>query len=354
MAKLGFILTTDYEIFGNGTGSVERCMLEPTRKMVTILEKYNAPLTIFLDVCEYWAFEAEYEKGNLKEDRAGKIRQQLQELISRGHDVQLHAHPQWLDYKLVEDGWLLNFNYWRTSSLPFSNNINQHLSLNNLFNKGKVTLEEIVKPVNPKYKCNVFRAGAWSIQPEEEVLKALLENNFAVDSSVAKGMKFGDDFTFYDFTQAPDLPSWKITERVDKQDAKGVLTEIPIFTAQVPLLKRLQFLNQRRNNKHLLKPEGCEGTAIATKGKSKFDKIRELLLKSRSMFNFSDAVSSEEMIYFANKALRKYSGANKLIPIVAISHPKTFANEKELEKFMEWAAKNEEIKFTNYQEFIDE
>ncbi len=352
MAKLGLILTTDYEIFGNGTGCVEKCMLEPTERMAGILEKYKVPLTVFLDVCEYWAFDAEFKKGNLKEDWAGKIRTQLKQLISRGHDVQLHFHPQWLNYKYENEKWILNFEYWRTGLLPYEST--KGIGLKELFKRGKDTLEEIGQQVNSKYECNIFRAGAWSIQPEAYVLKAMKGNGFLLDSSVATGLRYKDSYTYYDFVKAPDLPMWRINDMVNENTPKGDIKEIPIFTAPVSLYKKLNFLRLRKSKGLAIKPTGCEGSALAIAGKGKLEKVFSLLKNSRSMFNFSDAVSSEEMIYFAQHALERYKHSEKLTPIVAISHPKTFANEKELEKFLDWASERKEIEFVKYQAFLND
>ena len=51
------LVTIDYELFGNGTGDLIKSVIEPTNAILDICEKYNAKLTIFFDVCEYWAFQ---------------------------------------------------------------------------------------------------------------------------------------------------------------------------------------------------------------------------------------------------------------------------------------------------------
>ena len=101
MTKLSFIITADYEIFGNGLGCVKKCMVEPTERMLEICDKYDATLTLFVDVCEYWAFKKAADEVILYSEELPHIliEQQLQDAIKRGHDVQLHFHPQWLDAK---------------------------------------------------------------------------------------------------------------------------------------------------------------------------------------------------------------------------------------------------------------
>lgn len=352
MGKLGLIFTTDYEIFGNGTGDIESCMLKPAAKMARILEDYGAPLTVFLDVCEYWAFQKEYEEGNLEIDWAGRIGEQLREMLQRGHDVQLHFHPQWLNYTCAEGGWQLDYDLWRIGKLKYDDPDHPERSLKNLFPKGKKSLEDMLRPVKASYECNSFRAGAWSMQPESEVLKAMRESGFKLDSTVAPEMQFEDDFTFYDFRNAPDAACWRIKDDLRTPHKDGLL-EVPIFTCHVPLHQKLKFLWLKKKKGLQLKAPGCTGTALASAGKNKLQKLREVLGSGHSMFNFSDATSSEEMIYFTQQAIKRFGNRQEeLLPVVAISHPKTFANAREFENFMAWASDHEAIVFSSFQQFI--
>lgn len=352
MAEVGLIFTTDYEIFGNGSGSVEKCMIAPTDRMATMLEKYGATLTLFVDVCEYWAFEKEYEKGLLKQDWAGMIRAQLQDLARRGHNVQLHFHPQWIDYSFDGNTWSLNYDLWRLGRLKYENAENPEQGLKHLFAKGKKTLEDIVKPVDPDYRCHIFRAGAWSMQPEADALRAMIENGFDIDSTVAPGLAFQDDFTFYDFRKSPESGSWGISDNLTIEDTEGAILEIPIFTTEISLIDKAKFLGLKKSRKVAMKPEGCSGISLATQGKGKLSKVMELVSEKRKMFTFGDGICAEEMIFYTERAIKKCErlGSSKL-PLVAISHPKTFANEDEFDKFLQWCETKAQVTFAGFDEF---
>ncbi len=43
--------------------------------------------------------------------------------------------------------------------------------------QGKTYLESLLKPIDPGYQCDVFRAANWSVSPSENVVKTL-EKNF--------------------------------------------------------------------------------------------------------------------------------------------------------------------------------
>jgi hypothetical protein len=349
VAKFSIIITADYEVFGNGSGSVERCMIAPTQNLLDACNQVNAKLTLFTDVCELWAFEEVEKNGQWDLDYSPStlIKDQLKKAIQQGHDVQLHFHPQWLDYSYLGNGqWKLNHDKWRLPSLS-----NEDIS--GLFKKGKQTLEDLLTPIRPSYVCNVFRAGGWCIQPEEHILEAMKEHGFRIESSVAPGMKNEQLDRFFDFEFAPDLSYWIMDEHLLKP-SKGDLVEIPIFTAEVSKLKRAQFLKNRAVRKIPFKPEGCTGFAETTAKTSKVEKLKKVFNEGRAMFNFSDAVCKEEMIYMVKSARKKYADTQQNIPLVMIGHPKTFGNENELKEFLFWAANQNDISFTDYNSFLNE
>jgi len=306
MGKLKIILTVDYEVFGNGSGCVDRCVIDPSERMMQLCEKYNAKMTFFVDVCEYLAFKKVKESNKFKDgfDPAQKIDEQLKDIVKRGHDVQLHLHPQWLDYKyLGNNNWKLNIKYWR---LPNVKLLGEN-AIYNLFKNGKDCLEGIIKKIKPDYCCNVFRAGALCIQPEEEILKVMHQLNFKIDSTVIAGMKFNDGTTFYDFTNAMDeLPHWNILNNVKFLNKKGSLKEVPIFSASVPGIKVLKFKVLKILRKIPFKPIGCKQESNNHKKRSLLHKVFRSVKSQRRKFNFCDATPFEELKYMTEQAKSKY------------------------------------------------
>ena len=91
------LFTLDYELYGNGSGDVFKHIIEPTDKILGIVEKYNAKLTIFFEVIEYWKLKEEWESGNrMGYDRnpIEAMERQLKRAFEYGHDIQLHL-PNW-------------------------------------------------------------------------------------------------------------------------------------------------------------------------------------------------------------------------------------------------------------------
>ena len=59
--------TLDYEIHGNGDGNPCNLMVEPTGRLMELLEKYGQKLTIMADVAEILAFKR-YRSETGKDD----------------------------------------------------------------------------------------------------------------------------------------------------------------------------------------------------------------------------------------------------------------------------------------------
>jgi hypothetical protein len=103
------VLTVDYEIFGNGTGDVRQHVTEPTERMCRIAEKFGMPVTVFFEMEEYLLFQQYREalQRLLGYDPAAEMRRQAADLVRRGHDVQLHLHPQWFEAGFAAGEWQL-------------------------------------------------------------------------------------------------------------------------------------------------------------------------------------------------------------------------------------------------------
>ena len=53
------IFTIDYEIYGNGEGSLRELVYEPAENLRTIFKKWNARFVVFVEVAELEMIEAE-------------------------------------------------------------------------------------------------------------------------------------------------------------------------------------------------------------------------------------------------------------------------------------------------------
>ena len=50
MQKTDYLISLDYELFfGKNPGSVEHCMLYPTKQLLGVLNKHNSKVCLFVD-----------------------------------------------------------------------------------------------------------------------------------------------------------------------------------------------------------------------------------------------------------------------------------------------------------------
>ncbi len=354
MARLQLILTCDHELFGNGTGEVGSCMIKPAEKMMDLCEANDARMTFFFDVCEYWAFREVQDQGGFSGDErpADRLEEHLRSIMERGHDVQLHFHPQWLHYEYKgEEGWELDYRMWRLPEVEQYWQEGGAAPLEELFRRGKETLEQLLRPVNSNYRCVGFRAGAWSIQPEGKVLEAMRRQGFSWETTVAPGKWSEEDLTKYDFSTTPqEEPYWKVRKEVCRPDEKGTITEYPIFTVPVSGWRNGKYTLLKLWKKVPFKPEECEGTAASAPPQrgvwAKLLKLRQAFQSGHRMFNFTDGTTFEEMKFMTEAASRQYQDREGVVPIVLIGHSKTFGNEGEFEKFLEFITKRADIEIS--------
>jgi len=347
------ILTADYEIFGNGSGDVRCCLISPTNRLLDVCDKYGAKLTLFFEVCEYWAFKrakAEGKLNHLNYDPAAEMAHQAQEAVRRGHDVQLHFHPQWLNSRIEDGHWKVDFSRWRTSSLDEEDIVG-------IFRRGKQTLEDLLRSADPPYRCVAFRAGALSIQPEDNVLAAMREVGLHADSSVAPGFKSIDGLQSYDYCDVPDKPLWRVSHSVSEEDLGGALWEIPIATRYVRLWERdlrTKLWGMMKRTSRF--PERCCGSfPKTTKSEKRLREKLNILGYLRPKLAMLDISSSRRRISIFLKSALNREARYRVYPLVAMGHPKLLADASGLERFLEWSKKQnteELFCFNTFQEFV--
>src|SRR5689334_17058989 len=99
-------LTLDYEIFfGRRTGTLQRCVLEPTEALLRLARRHRAPLVFFVDAGYILALRREMSRAAALRRDYDAVCRQVAALPRAGHQVQLHIHPHWEDCRWNGAGW---------------------------------------------------------------------------------------------------------------------------------------------------------------------------------------------------------------------------------------------------------
>jgi hypothetical protein len=359
MSKFDLITTIDYEMPNNACADVTKFMVEPTRSLLDIMNSYAAKLTIMFEIAEMWAFEKDANKGfskHLGYNPAEVIRDQLLQSIKKGHDVQLHLHPQWLNAKWGQGGWTLDYSRYRLTDYNFS-------ELVELFRNGKEYLESLLCPYSADYACIGFRAGNWITQPPDNYLRALHAAGLRSDSSVFKWGYADTASVFFDYRNAfsnvlPWIACW---DDINRPSPDFGILEVPIYTEAVNLLgllsaKRLRSASYyfRENRRIAQEVKGLtQRVGCAKKGLLYYlSRIISIYPKKLDYCK----LSWKEMVGFVENIHQRYAEDTTIdhIPIVMIGHSKEPMCSSDICRFLEVVSTRykDSISFSTYREFI--
>ena len=101
------VLTDDWELRGDGSGDMDAIQLEPMRRLASLYETHGARGSFFVEVMQQRTFrryQAEYPELKTQAD---DWEAHVKDVYQRGHDIQLHIHPQWTRAEYREGSWKL-------------------------------------------------------------------------------------------------------------------------------------------------------------------------------------------------------------------------------------------------------
>jgi len=343
---LKVLFTLDYEIHGNGEGCPYALMVEPTRRMMDLFDRYGAKLTIMADVAEILKFREYKERFGRDDYHYEAIADQLREAIRRGHDVQLHLHASYFNAHFAEGRWHQDWSDYNFASLPIER-------LNEIVRIGKSYLEELLLTVEPGYECIAFRAANWAVSPSRNVVRALLNNGIRVETSVFKyGRRQG--IVSFDYTNAwSDLIPWPVDENdVCAKSEAGQLVEFPIYcenrwVGAFLTRNRVGRIMQSRAHRIVGAGSGYNGLSSGNSTIRKaLGKLSMLGRRHAWKADFNQC-TGRQLIGALNRAQSRYAALSDDLPFVLIGHSKLFtpANERSLRPFLDYVANSEDPPF---------
>ena len=337
MVKL--IFTLDYEIHGNGDGCPDKMMIKPTYRLMNLMDKYGARLTIFADMAEIGRFKAYYEESGADKFHYLKIKKQLQEAVLHGHDVQLHIHSSYFNAQYDGKKWVQSWDEYDFAGLEYA-------KIYDRIKTSKELLESIMREKVPEYKCFAFRAANWAMQPTPNIAKALLENDIYIDSSVYKYGK-QHEWVKYDYTNAhdPTFPYKASLDEICENDENSPLWEFPIHCELRPFydfITPIRFFRMVRAKFHKhKKPASVEVKKQSDTNGNGFLKKLRLLLASRHPLKLDfNQLSGRQMV----QCLKDVEIRDELGYVTCIGHSKSFVryNSYTLDTFLKFIASNKE------------
>lgn len=159
------------------------------------------------------------------------LKDQVRDMVRRGHRIELHLHPHWIDAKYNGDGtWdFSDFTHYSLSSLDEG-------TIVDMFVNGTSYLTALAREVETNYKIVAFRAGGWAVQPFDKLKKGFEAAGIIIDSSTAFGIYKYMKESYYDFRGMPYKAYYRFEDNVCDEVKDGTFIEIPITSFHRGLL----------------------------------------------------------------------------------------------------------------------
>ena len=330
------IFTLDYEIHGNGEGCPYELMVEPTARLLRLFDAHGARLTIMADIAEILKFKEYADQHGKDLYHYQDIAAQLQTAVRGGHDVQLHIHSSY--FNATHDGrrWVQDWTEYNFAGLS-------PCRLDELIKLGRNFLESLLQPVNPAYRCNVFRAANWSVSPSQNVVRALVNNGIRIDTSVFKyGRREG--LVNFDYRLAhSDMLPWRADEdAIWRSNPHGEIWEVPIYSEHRCLpaflsLNRIyrSILGRFHRVPGTLGNPGGYGASRGTRHSSVTRRLGRLVGRHAWKADFNQC-TGRQLIGALKRGASRHRDSAAPRPFVLIGHSKLFTswNDRTLRPFL--------------------
>lgn len=320
-------------------------MVKPTYKLAEILDLNDSKMTVFWDILHYYRLiELQNDHQALKKDKQ-LIDEQISFLISKGHDIQLHLHPHWIDAEYEQGQWKFDYRRFSLHALSEEENSGKIDTISGCITITKQLMEKIIRSHAPGYSVKAFRAGGYLIEPFEKLKKSFEYNNIYVDSSVLPGMKNDNQVNGYDFGNYPEGEHYNFNNSPSKLSIGGKFIEIPVTTLSIPVYKNILFALIRRLKYSDLEKSrvGTGSSESAYKGNSGFKNIFSILTKPKRTAFTTDGNFAERFNYMCRKV--KNNSTMILHPKLLNQHTLSILREK---------LKNNDIKFISINDYLNE
>ncbi len=341
------IFTLDYEIHGNGDGNPLSLMVEPTGRLLSLLEKYGQRLTIMADVAEILSFKRYYLETGKDDFHVTEIESQLKEAIRRGHDVQLHIHSSWFNSRWNGKKWDQCIEEYNMAALPKDR-------IDDMVGQCVHYLNDLLIPIKPDYKVWLFRAANWSMMPTENIYQVLLKYGISADTSVYKGGVQGGNVS-YDYREAyHNLLSYPADARninhLAPEGQQGIITEYPIYTELRPFgafISPIRLFRMVRARFHRHKHNKVFSASYSdeiNREDNRTISVKSFIRKSPWKLDFNQA-TGKQLIAAWKRIMRIDVDNRNTIDVVLIGHSKSFIpyNNRTMERFLKWLTHDYDI-----------
>ena len=347
--QIHLALTDDWELRGNGSGDIEQIQFRAMRELISVYESHGVKGTFNAEVMQQLTFRRLQDSHPQLKPLADAWDEHVRMAFTRGHDVQLHIHPQWSKVAFDNGRWILSgdwslLNYEAEASFA-------------MLSASKAYLEDLLRPLDPNYRCLSFRSGSSAIAPSPFVLGQLAELGLVFDMSIIQGMRVNTRNLQLDYTNSEEgfLPFYP-----QMDDARKVSTKIepivclPIFSFDLSrrrcaaeiLAKVRAKTKSRDTNTDSYAAQEWDDVGRSSLPAKVYDKVVQPCLKGKHIvadIGRLDFPSLHEML----KAIRNAAHRSKQseLWVVLTNHSKYISDFSHIDRFLSEARKHDDVSF---------
>jgi hypothetical protein len=339
-------LTHDWELRGDGSGDIEKIQFAPLRRLLEIYAKFGARTTILPELMQQIRFRRlEAAHPELK-PLADSWDEHVRDASRRGHDIQLHLHPHWVNAKYQDGRWQLGddwsiLNYDRDTAYA-------------MLADGKAYLENLLQPIDSNYRCLAFRAGALAAAPSDYLFKSLVSLGIKLDVSIAGGVFVDNqnlqlDYRNCEETFLPFYPRLEDARKVSSKREEIVCVPLNHFYGSRREVTR-QNIALARQQINRPGDESAKTDNPASAGPSRaglaFEKLIMPAIKCKHFVSDTGRLNyplMREMLASIRQRARDSSLTD--VPIVLTNHPKDIRDLPAIERFVGELSQAEDFEF---------
>ncbi len=355
-------LTDDWELRGDGSGEIEAIQFQPMRELVSLYQKYDVRATFNAEMMQQLAFRKNQERHPELKTLADLWDAHVTEAFRQGQDIQLHLHSQWSQAQYEDGKWKLNGDW---SILNYEPEVAR-----DWLAAGKEYLENLLRPVDPAYRCVAFRAGSLAIAPSPHMLELLAGLGIEIDTSIVGGLRVETrnlqlDYTNCEESFLPFYPRMDDARKVSDKTEKIICVPIHHFYGSRPqVFKQILSIGWRKSMQRLKRAAKKDGLATESYAQQEwadvrrssklaviYDKALKPCLKGKHLtsdFSRLNHSFMREML----RAIRRQATATgfEKVPVVLTNHSKYMEDYAPLESFLKEASGADNIRFVTLSE----
>jgi hypothetical protein len=312
IAMIDCIFSLDYEIYGNGTGSLDELVIQPAERLRTLFRQAKARFVVFPEVAELEMIEAAGSDAGIS-----AVKDQLRRLRSEGFEVGLHLHPWWYNARYSAQAWQLDYSEYNMCDLP-PRRIEQMIDRSFAYLRGCLR--------DAAFTPLAFRAGHLLFQPSAPAARVLASRGIRLDSSVYKGGVWRQHRLDYRRANRNGY-WWRFSTDSARSEPDGDLLEIPIHTEMVRTWKLITQKRMRLEQKAV--STGRSRRALVTR-------LFDLRLDRPLKLDFCSMTAAEMTAMLDRVVAEDRRDPTTYRPIVAIGHTKDLVDFAAVEATLDY------------------